>query len=394
MIAGGPVSTVTWAYDEVRAGFFNIGQVTTTTDPSGSATYNHDAAGNAVAWQRTIDGTVYDFMSAFDLGGRPLWTQYPDGDLVGSADSPLRYDGAGRPIAIPGLVTGASYDAAGRLVSLANANGTTTTAQYSATRSWINSMQTTLGSSGTAVDSLDYSNRDAEGKLMGVSSSVTGDTFSYRYDDAHRLVSATITSSAATETQTLTYDPIGNILSNSRVGAYTYARTGGAGPHAVTLAGSQAYSYDATGNMIAGGGRTLTYDFTGMPTSINGIAFFYDADNARIKKVNGSTTTHYLAGDSVEVNASKTPRRSGCTSTRRVRFALSPTRAARSYSAKSTGPTGSSCSRQRLTRSLAATPGSAKTKLASSTCTPVTTTRCSLGSSRPTRRSRPSQPWA
>jgi hypothetical protein len=58
------------------------------------------------------------------------------------------------------------------------------------------------------------------------------------------------------------YDPAGNMLSKSDVGAYTYG--GLAGPHAVTKVVSSSGSanviaYDTSGNMISSLGRQLQW---------------------------------------------------------------------------------------------------------------------------------------
>lgn len=50
--------TVTWTYDQVRSGYYNVGQLTSMTDPSGTATYNYDLAGNLVNGGRTVDGQL------------------------------------------------------------------------------------------------------------------------------------------------------------------------------------------------------------------------------------------------------------------------------------------------------------------------------------------------
>src|SRR5262249_11815745 len=62
--------------------------------------------------------TTYTMSTTFDVGGRALTTTYPDADAVG----PLAYDGAGRLTAVPGIMTSASYDAAGRMTTWTHDN--------------------------------------------------------------------------------------------------------------------------------------------------------------------------------------------------------------------------------------------------------------------------------
>ena len=83
----------------------------------------------------------------------------------------------------------------------------------------------------------------------------------------HRLVQLDSTGGgiSGTLTKTVAYDDIGNILNKSDTGAYSYNPSGAGSvrPHAVSVivpwvTGTldAACSYDANGNMIAGGGRT------------------------------------------------------------------------------------------------------------------------------------------
>jgi hypothetical protein len=82
-------------------------------------------------------------------------------------------------------------------------------------------------------------------------------------------------------TLTMTYDAIGNLMSRSDVGSYTYHATR---RHAVIAAGTNSYSYDANGNMI----------------TRNGAQFDYAPDGQRWRQVSsyasGNETTIYVAG--------------------------------------------------------------------------------------------------
>ncbi|MBI5665027.1 MAG: RHS repeat-associated core domain-containing protein [Nitrospirae bacterium] len=84
------------------------------------------------------------------------------------------------------------------------------------------------------------------------------------------------------------------MIYNSRVGNYTY----GTRPHAVTQAGTDAYTYDCNGNMKSGAGRTFTYDYDNRATSIvkAGAATIsvYDSSGIRVKKVTPGFTTIYI----------------------------------------------------------------------------------------------------
>jgi len=101
-----------------------------------------------------------------------------------------------------------------------------------------------------------------------------------------------------------TYDQIGNMLSKTGVGTYSYPATGSAHPHAVTSVTSPSstitYTYDLNGNMTGRGGLLTTWDADNRPLTINTTSgsesYAYDADGERVKVVAGSTTTVYLGG--------------------------------------------------------------------------------------------------
>ncbi len=96
-------------------------------------------------------------------------------------------------------------------------------------------------------------------------------------------------------TQTFSYSPTGNILSNSLLGNYVYNGTSNANPQAVTHIGSErSYMYDKNGNVIAtanaGVSHNLRYDYrNNMVESSTGTSvtkYMYDARHGRMKKWN------------------------------------------------------------------------------------------------------------
>ncbi len=297
----GSAVTVTWTYDEVRSGYYNVGFLTTMTDPAGSKTSDRDLDGRVVRNVRIINGATYTFQHGFDAGDRLLWTTYPDGGTLGTPGSPLTYDSAGRPRAIPGYVTAALYNAEGKLtqVTAVASNGTVSTRTYSPQRGWLTGISTTKGA--TTIQNLAYT-RNAKGMITGVTSPFVGEGWTYAFDELDRLTTATNTSNSAYN-QTLAYSAIGNITSNSRLGAYTY----GSKPHAPLTAGGNTYAYDAGGNVtsVSGGTtRTLTWDGDNRIATVVGggtsLAMTYDADGARVQQVENGVTRHYV-GDDYEV---------------------------------------------------------------------------------------------
>ena len=98
-------------------------------------------------------------------------------------------------------------------------------------------------------------------------------------------------------TQSYTYDSVGNMTYNSKVGTYLYPAPGAARPHTPINVAGQPLTYDANGNMISGRGRTIAYDGANRPSSIDAVTFTYGPDGARLKKVAGGVTTLYLGAD-------------------------------------------------------------------------------------------------
>ena len=132
------------------------------------------------------------------------------------------------------------------------------------------------------------------------------------YDNLNRLsqyaagTGSTVTAcTSATNNKVVTYDALGNITAKTGVGAYGYNASGSSLPHAVAgIVGNvngvinPAYSYDANGNMITGGGRTVTYTAFNMAASISQgtttVSLTYDSQHRRIQMTAPSGTTTYL----------------------------------------------------------------------------------------------------
>ncbi|MGH6942297.1 RHS repeat-associated core domain-containing protein [Hypericibacter sp.] len=294
-------ATTTDTYDEARAGFYNVGQLTTAANAAATIRYNYDQAGRLTKQDYVLSSTTYTITQGFDAGDRLLWRLYPDGDSAGSAASPLLYDAAGRLKSVPGLVTTTVYNARGQTTSLTRANGVVTTYTYQDSRGWLTDIDALAGS--TVLQDINYA-RNATGRIGTTTSSVTGESWTYGYDNLDRLLTATNTNTP-TLTQTFTYDTVGNLTSNSLIGTYTYPATGSPRPHAVTSTPLGAYGYDANGSMTTAPGDTLTYDGENRLISVNSVQFVYGPDGARLKKINGATTTIYLGAD-IEIAGSTT----------------------------------------------------------------------------------------
>ncbi len=232
--------------------------------------------------------------TGYDAGGRVLWQTYPDGDSAGSSGTPIGYDGAGRQKSIPGVVSSITYNAPGSVLVFTRTNGAVTTYGYHATRFWLMTIDTVVGA--TTLQDIDYT-RGVTGRINGVTSHLTGESWTYGYNDLDWLTSATNTTNGAL-TQTFTYDSVGNMLTNSAIGTYTYPTPGSARPHAVISTPLGSYGYDAAGNMTSTPTDTLVYDGDNRLEEVVGVAeFVYGPDGERLKKIAGASTTLFFGGD-------------------------------------------------------------------------------------------------
>ena len=141
-------------------------------------------------------------------------------------------------------------------------------------------------------------------------------TETFTYDTLNRLTTYQLGDNTAV---TVTYDALGNIKKKSDVGSYIYG-IGSAGPHAVSFAGGDNFTYDANGNVVRESrdgtfARSLSYTPFNKVKSIekgnHKVSFAYGPERARYKRVdtdnNGTkmdtsddTTTTTLYVGSVE----------------------------------------------------------------------------------------------
>lgn len=293
-----PTITTSRNYDQVRAGYFNIGQETSTTDAAGSQSMDYDASGNEVRRVKTIAGNAFTYSRGYDASNRLRWSTYPDGGTVGTPAVPLGYDAEGRPTTIPGIVTDASYTPAGLPLTIELANGTLRKMSYELGRR-VRTIQTFKGPA--VLQSLTYE-RNPDGRISSVNSPTPGESWSYVYGAAGRLKTATNVSFPA-QSQTFSFDPAGNMTANSSIGTYVYPTPGplASHPHAPTTIGGVAYTYNGRGDCNRAGTRLYSWDGTGhLSTVIDGTAqtnFAYDANGTRVSKLSGGKTTYYPSGD-------------------------------------------------------------------------------------------------
>ncbi|HET8924788.1 MAG TPA: FG-GAP-like repeat-containing protein [Candidatus Acidoferrum sp.] len=309
-------SSVTRNYDEASHGS-GIGRLTSITETAADGTqkssdsFSYDSLGRATSATKCRAGLCFTINSTYDKAGRVSQFTYPDSSgkiSAGSETVTYRYDPSGRLSSIAGLVpyvSKISYDPDGKVSSITYGNGVSGQFSYDPARRWLNSAGV-LGpeSPPPSLYAATYVH-DSGGHIKEISSSTDQLlNLNFTYDSLGRL-----TQVSGAQTQQFAYNDIGNVMSNSAVGVYSYpvpqncspATPCFTHPHQVIAAGGNAYTYDANGNMISGAGRMITWNFDNLPLSVTTSAgrttFDYDTSNRRVSKSEpgASSPTYYFS---------------------------------------------------------------------------------------------------
>jgi RHS repeat-associated protein len=278
---------VSFAYDAA-------GNRTSMTDGAGTQTRTYDAADRLTGVTRGTDSFSYAYDSAGNLTSRT----YPDGTVTsysydadnqlasaasGGATTNYTYDVAGEltQTTLPasnGYVETRTYDRAGRLTEVKNANGTSVLSDFTSTLDAVGNPTTIIRSGATS------------------------ETATYTYDANDRLTGVCYQTSCPNGSDPFirwTYDAVGNRLTEARPsGTTTYSYNAG---DELTSAGSTNYSYDQNGNETAAGSRTFSYDLANRLASTTSgstsTVYSYDGDGNRLLASAGAQaaqTTSYL----------------------------------------------------------------------------------------------------
>lgn len=308
---------VTYAYDACSDG---VGRLCTVTSRALTDNRSYNALGQMVSQTKRIGKTNYTSEYQYDRQGNQTIITNPDGSQVaytynaaGSIERVERKEA--QDPTFTDVISSIDYNEVGLPTVTTYGNGSVNTNTYDAAELYRLRHKVTVANSQNVQD-LTYT-YDSVGnitRIVDASATQTAKTTDYTYDDLHRLLSATITDSAAqgidgpedaNQIQTFTYDAIGNILTKSDVGDYMYGGGGlqPANPHAVTQAGNNTYAYDANGNMVVVGNimlpQTTTYawDYNNRLVSVDKnsaiSSYAYDVDGQRVKATDASGTTIY-----------------------------------------------------------------------------------------------------
>ncbi|MBI5493461.1 MAG: VCBS repeat-containing protein [Deltaproteobacteria bacterium] len=273
---------------------------------TGEERNGYNPRGRVTYLGRLMDGHLLELRSQYDNVGRIRTEVYPDGRQVDYA-----YNGDDKVTAIAGVLDNVTYAPSGAIDQMSLANGVTVTYARDA-RNRLQGL-TAVNANSQALLSFTYG-LDRAGNILSVTdghspSGAPSANATYQYDALYRLVQAHLDPGNGAHEETLAhaYSPGGNIISTtSSLGAQSKAHVGtlsygenGAGPHAVTTAGSMALGYDDAGRLVTRGDRHLTWDHQNRATSVTDergrvTRYVYGYTGERIIKREDGHTTYYL----------------------------------------------------------------------------------------------------
>ncbi|WP_310221832.1 toxin TcdB middle/N-terminal domain-containing protein [Neorhizobium sp. 2083] len=301
-----PTTVTTNTYDQVFSSpSHNVGLLTTSANGNTNVRYNRiqTGAGTYTGVTYSTDGLSHWRNDTLGRQGKTAAVRYGLPEVgVGLASPYWLYNASDRLYSIPDYITSTLYEADGQTKSISYANGVTTEFTYSPTRRWLTRVTTKKGT--TVLMDNQYT-RDKLGRIKTITGLTPADSWTYGYDDLDRLISADNAGNNALD-ETYSYSATGNLLSRTRIaGTYTYPAGNAVRPHAATQIGAKTIGYDANGNMVSDGTRSLLWDRSNQLASVtqggSAVTFSYGPDGSRVTKNWAFGKTLY-AGADIEVD--------------------------------------------------------------------------------------------
>ncbi len=304
---GATGTEIAYAYDACANG---KGKLCSVTMLNGVNTvYGYDKNGTIATESRTIGTSNYFTSYVYDRQGNQSVIIYPDGASVrytyNTAGLVDKAEAKENATAYANIVSNIDYSPTNMIATMVYANGVTTTNTYDAAELYRLNSKKTLNSSNITLQDLTYT-YDVDGnitQLVDASATNGAKMANYTYDDLNRLLSATITNVAPGQsayTQTYAYNVLGNILSKSDVGSYSYLGSTGtsfANPHAATSVNGTSVTYNRNGDMLTNGQLTNTWNYKDeLVKTVKGsrfISYLYDHAGNRVYYNDKTNTTHY-----------------------------------------------------------------------------------------------------
>lgn len=307
-----PEGTTTFICDTAAHG---IGQLASEQGPGFSRSYFYDALSRPTGSVETHGFHRFATSRSYDAYGRPDALTFPTGLGVRQSYTALGHLGTVQNAANPSLFywSALQVNARGQLTQEVLGNGVVTDRAFDPQTGLVDGITASFNAAGDIQKSeFDF---DFIGNLTERRDRRFATPFieTFGYDTLNRLKTVDTTGRASVGAD---YNDLGNITSRSDVGAFAYARTNGAGPHAITgISGStggtfdKACAYNAKGERVTDGATALDYSSFGKPTRIrkggDTLAFAYGPDRALFRQtifrtdaqgVETQTVREYIGG--------------------------------------------------------------------------------------------------
>jgi RHS repeat-associated protein len=298
--------TISYTYD-TGSGSYLKGRRSAMTDQAGSTTYSYDARGRLSASSRSQDGLQFPSNFFYNDADQLYGQIYPDG----LTETLIGYNTRGLPSSLqlavtgnnPYIVSSATYDALGRPLTIADADGSSRTVTFDPTTTRLTSWHA-QGNGLAVTRSYGY---DAAGNLTCLDPSGTTPCSltnpyveNFTYSAQNRLLS--MAGPWLTDPDTYAYDAAGDLTTKTEaqttVSLSGYL-TGGLPAHAPASVNGTSYQYDKAGNLTSRGSTSYLYDWQNHLVQVtqNGQAtrFTYDGDGNLAQRIDpNGTITDYV----------------------------------------------------------------------------------------------------
>jgi len=279
-------TTVNYTYD-------NDSRLTQVTDPTGTYNFTFDNMGrltNTTTSYAFLTGRNFTTAYGYDAASnRTGFTDPESGSTTYAYDTLNRLQTLTPPSAFTTGNFGFGYDALSRRTSLTRPNSVKTTYAYD-NLSRLTSVLHQL--SGSTIDGATYTLDNAGNRILRTPQP-SGTASNYTYDAIYELTQVT---QGATTTESYTYDPVGNRLSDLTTSGWSNNTS-----NELTSRPGVSYTFDNNGNILTKvvGSNTTTYgwDFENRMTSVTlpgsggTVSFKYDPFGRRIYKSSSSGTS-------------------------------------------------------------------------------------------------------
>ncbi|MFL0810700.1 MAG: FG-GAP-like repeat-containing protein [Agarilytica sp.] len=291
-----------WVYDNKPNGTGSLGSVVG-YDSEGNTykeEYQYNSDGYQDEYSVEIAGVSYTTATHYDDLNRVKGITYPSGftyqneyNSYGYLDRVEKLDGSM-------LWQLSALDALGNHTQYSYGNGVTTNQSFVPESGFVETI--TASGNGFTVMNHQYGFSPL-GNLEFRTDHRFGITESFCYDNMNRLTAARFNGCSNVDSD-FAYDDLGNITEKDGISDYAY---GSGRPHAVSQFGGSQYEYDSSGQMISGGGKTISYTTFGKPSYMskgnNWTAVTYDANKNRINRSDSSgRNTTYIGLGGYEIN--------------------------------------------------------------------------------------------